>query len=335
MNRTLGTHAPWALLDGFPLLLNLLVWLLLVTAILRMVREPTDDSQRSLRYQGKPISKSGLQTRVYKRAAALLLIVGAAGGFLPSLSLLVRHREVYSVNRVAPHSDVDASLLVHIPLAVLWCLAMAFQFWTGGRSRQTKLHRVGGWIAVACGLIGLSLAAGLIWTYLNDFRHGISDPRAAPGFYTIALGIGVAINVVLLVFAAKRRSFLAHKDFALMALLWSLDPGVHRAMMWTMRMLAWDYWAPENTSELGIALAKLPANLILIAWAISAASRADRMNKIILFNVAGQSILFNRNSHGLMQRCFNPLFANSVTAITLILALTAFWLAWAQRTGSK
>jgi hypothetical protein len=120
-----------------------------------------------------------------------------------------------------------------------------------------------------------------------------------------------------------------------MALLWSLDPGVHRALMWTMRMLAWDYWAPENTSELGIALAKLPANLILIVWAVTAASRAGRMNKIILFNVAGQFLLFNRSSHGLMQRCFDPLIANSVNATTLVLALAAFGMAWSQRTGTK
>ena len=300
-----------------------------------MLRWPLNEPTSPPPHHGKPESKSARQTRVYKRAAAFLLLLGAAIGFLPSVGLLIYHQQVYSVNRVAPHSDVDAALMVHIPLAVIWALAIAFQFWSGGDSRRIKQHRIGGRIAVGCGLIGISLAAGWVWTYLNDFRHGITDPRAAPGFYTVALGIGVAANVVMLVVAARQRNFLAHKDYALMALFWSLDPGVHRACMWTMRTLSWDTWAPENTSELGIALAKLPANLILILWAIMTANRAGRINKIILINVAGQFLLFNSSSHGLMQRCFDPRVATAISLTTLALGLVAFGIAWTQRSHSR
>jgi hypothetical protein len=322
MNRTFGTHAPWALLDGFPLLLNLFSWGLLIAAIVIMSRSSKGGLVANLP-AGKPVSKSARQTRVYKRGAALLLLLGAAGGFLPSLSLLARYGQVYSVNRVAPHTDVDASLMVHIPLAVIWAVAIAFQFWSGGNGNKIRQHRVGGWIAVGCGLLGLSLAAGWIWTYLNDFRYGITDPRAAPGFYTVTLGIGVAVNTVLLVMAAKKRNFMAHKDFALMALFWSMDPGIHRVIMWTMRMIDWECWAPENTGGMGIALAKLPANLFLILWALTLAAQAGRINRIILANVAVQLLLFTVSSRGLMMGSFGFPVATSVAVTTIILGLIA------------
>ena len=55
------------------------------------------------------------QNYVYKRAAAMLLIFGAAGGFLPSLFMLAKTGQVWSVNQQAPHSMVDQYLLFAYP----------------------------------------------------------------------------------------------------------------------------------------------------------------------------------------------------------------------------
>ena len=321
MNRYLGTHAPWVLLDGFPLLLNIACWVALLAIIVVLLR-PRPSRTKPMG-GGKIISASARQNRAYKRGGTILLLVGAASGFLPSLALLAGTGQVWSVNRVEPHTDVDASLLVHIPLAVMFAVLFALQLWSGGVGSRSKVHRIGGWIAVGCVLVGVSLAAGWVWTYFNDFVDGFTGGRARAGYYTVALGVGAAVNAVLLVVYARKRNFMVHKDYALMTLFWTLDPGVHRTFMWCMRLLYWECWAPENTAGLGIALAKLPANLALIVWAITMAVYAGRLNGIILWNVAGQFLLFNYGSFGLMQRSLGSGLATSVSLTTFVLGLIA------------
>jgi len=329
MNTSTDPHAPWALLDGFPLLLHMLCWLVFAAISVALWRRMAN---RSGHTGGKQESPHARQNRAYKRGGAFLLVLGAAGGFLPSLALLAGTGKVWSVNRVAPHSDVDTSLVVHIPLAVVWATAVAVQLWSGGVGRRRRIHRIGGWVAVGCVLIGISLVAGWIWTYFNDFVDGFTGPRARAGYYTVALGIGAAVNGVMLVVCAKRRNFLAHKDFALMALFWTLDPGVHRFFMWLMRMICWDCWAPENTAGLGIALAKLPANLVLVIWAVTMSVYAGRLNRIILCNVAGQFLLFSYVSFGLMQRSFGTGTAGSTVLTSAGLGLVALFVA--KRAGA-
>ena len=59
-----------------------------------------------------------------------------------------------------------------------------------------------------------------------------------------------------------------------------------------MRLFGGDIWAPERTAGLGIAIAKLPANLTLIAWAIIVGILARRLNSIFLYNITGQFLLW-------------------------------------------
>ena len=324
--------APWLFLDGFPVALNVLCWASLLTLIAVLWRRSGGGVEDGAAgpSDGKSLSANARQNRAYKRGGALLLVLGAAGGFLPSLTLLAVTGKVWSVNRVEPHTDVDASLVVHIPLAVIFAIAMGFQLWSGGIGARIRLHRVGGWIAVASVMIGVSLAAGWVWTYFNDFVHGLWGPRARAGYYTVILGLGAAVNAVLLVVYARRRKFLIHKDFALMTLFWTLDPGVHRFFMWMMRMLTWDWWAPETTGGLGIALAKLPANLVLIVWALTMATRAGRLNKIIIWNAAGQFLLFCYGSFGLMQRTIGAGMAGPIVLSSIGLGLAALIVAKRQ-----
>ena len=81
----------------------------------------------------------------------------------------------------------------------------------------------------------------------------------------MAMGMGVIVNGTLAGLYAKRRDLAKHKDFIIMTVFWTLDPGLHRLYMWLMRLFGGDTWAPEQTAGLGIAIAKLPANLTLIA----------------------------------------------------------------------
>ena len=319
----LGDHAPWLFLDGFPILLSGILWLLSVLLIVWVQRSAAPRSISNV----AAAHGQALQNRIYKRAGGFLLVLGAVVGFLPSLVMLARKGTVWSVNQMRPHDEADSAIMVHIPLAVIWAIAMSIQIWSGGSGRHIRLHRFFGWVAVIAGSIGISIAAGLVWTWRNDFADGVTSERGQAGLYTVIMGLGLATNIMMLVVTARRRDFAAHKDYALMALFWSLDPGIHRAYMWTMRMFDWDCWAPDKTSELGIALAKLPANLTMIIWAMLMALAAGRVNRIILTNVCGQLFLFVVSSLGLMQLTFGPGVAFSVTLVTLLCSAAALFTA--------
>jgi hypothetical protein len=316
----------WAIVDGFPLLLSALVWITMIVAsawfLSRSRREvPARDPSKA---QAKPAASR--QTSAYKIGGGLLLLFGALGGFGPSISLLIAKGKVWSVNRQAPHTDADTTLGVHIVLAALWIVVFAFQLWTGGVRSKRAAHRLGGWLALGAVLLGVSLSGGFIWTAIHDFADGLRGPFAKAGIYTVALGIGAAVNAVLTGVYAKKRKFLLHKDFALMTLFWTLDPGVHRLYMWLMRLVCWDCWAPECTSGLGIAIAKLPANLTLIVWALVVASAAGRLNKIIVLNVAGQYLLWSWGTFGLLARTLGPPWAWSVAILSIVLGAIALTL---------
>ena len=55
------------------------------------------------------------QTEVVRRSTVVLLMLGAAGGFLPSIFMMLLTGKVWSVNHQAPHSMVDVYLIMHIP----------------------------------------------------------------------------------------------------------------------------------------------------------------------------------------------------------------------------
>ncbi len=281
-------NSRWIMVEGLPLILVLLFWVAATALSVYLWR-----SRRA--GPGDPLSfaeVTRLQNRIYKRAGALLLVLGAAGGFLPSLFMLAKTGQVWSVNHQAPHSMVDVYLFIHIPLAVVWALLIAVQLWSGQVTSRRYLHISLGWFTLATGVIGIGVVGGLIWPLVNDFADGFDSPNVGAGIYTMSMGAGVIINWVLAGYYARKGDLARHKDHALMAIFWTMDPGIHRLNMWLMRMFGGDTWAPEQTSGLGIAIAKLPANLTLIAWALIMAILARRLNGIIWSNVAGQFALW-------------------------------------------
>ncbi len=312
----------WPIVDGLPLWLSALVWLaLLGVSVLQLRSGP--------QVEGRHRPPAARQTSVYKWGGGLLLVCGALGGFGPSVSILLARGQVWSVNRQAPHSDADTALGVHIALAAAWALLFGVQLVTGGVRARRRLHRMAGFAALVAALVGVSLSGGFIWTAIHDFADGLRGPFAKAGIYTVIMGLGVAANAVLTGVHAVRRNFVLHKDFALMTLFWSLDPGVHRLYMWLMRAVCWDCWAPECTSGAGIAIAKLPANVTLIVWALLVARAAGRLHWIVVLNVAGQYLLWTWGTYGLISRTLGSSQAGAMALVSLLVGAAALAV-WAR-----
>lgn len=294
--------------ETLPLMLVALFWGLCLTVSLRLWCGRRSDLS--------PVLSSGaasqLQNHVYKRAAALLLILGAGGGFLPSLFMFAKTGQVWSVNHQAPHSMVDQYLLMHIPLAVLWSLLVGVQLWSGQVRGRKQLHITLGWLCLATGVLGIGVIGGWIWPLINDFADGFDSPNAGAGIYTMTMGVGVVVNGLLAGYFARKRDFARHKDYVLMTLFWTMDPGIHRLNMWLMRLFGDDIWAPEQTGGLGIAIAKLPANLTLIVWAFVVATMARRLSPIIWSNIAGQVALWCLGTFAVVGAFQGPSIAQAV-----------------------
>ena len=91
-----------------------------------------------------------------------------------------------------------------------------------------------------------------------------------------------------------------------------------------MRLFGGDTWAPEQTAGLGIAIAKLPANLTLIAWAIVVGILARRLNSIFLCNITGQFVLWCLGTNAVISAINDTqtsIAINSISAIFLCLFL--------------
>ena len=310
----------WLLVEGLPLVLAMLLCIASALSIYRLMQSRGSSPEAVL----SPAQATFLQNRIYKRAGALLLVLGAAGGFVPSLWMFAATGQVWSVNHQAPHSLVDIYLLVHIPLAVLWALLVGLQLWSGQVRARRDLHVFVGWITLATGVIGIGIIGGWIWPLIHDFSDGLDSANAGAGIYTISMGLGVVINGILAGHYARKRDLARHKDHVLMALFWTMDPGIHRLNMWLMRLFGGDTWAPENTSGLGIAIAKLPANLSLIAWALTMAILARRLNRIVWSNVAGQFALWCFGTVAVVGTFQSQLIAWTVVCVSALL----FCLLW-------
>ena len=306
--------------QGLPLLLVALFWVLCFVLSMRTWRMYRSGSS-ALYTNGKAV---GSLNQLYKRAAVLLLILGAVGGFLPSLFMLAKTGQVWSVNHQAPHSMVDQYLLVHIPLAFLWALLVGVQLWTGQVPGRRKLHIRLGWLSLATGVIGVGVIGGWVWPLINDFTDGFDSPNAGAGVYTMTMGVGVVVNGLLAGYFARKRDLARHKDYVLMTLFWTMDPGIHRLNMWLMRLFGGDTWAPEQTNGLGIAIAKLPANLTLIIWAIVVAILARRLNPIIWSNIAGQVALWCLGTYAVLGVFHGPTVAWAVVVTSAVFFLAAW-----------
>jgi len=300
--------------DLFPLILCAVFWIAMSCLSFSLLRS----KKRFHSMQTSGEAARIRQTDVFRRSTVVLLALGAAGGFLPSIFMMLLTGKVWSVNHQAPHSMVDVYLIMHIPLAIAWSVLVALQLWSADIGRRRSIHKSFGWLTLTTGILGIGLIGGIIWPLVNDFSDGLDSPNAGAGIYTMAMGMGVIVNGTLAGLYAKRRDLAKHKDFIIMTVFWTLDPGLHRLYMWLMRLFGGDTWAPEQTAGLGIAIAKLPANLTLIAWAIVVGILARRLNSIFLYNITGQFLLWCLGTSAVISAIHNTQTSITIVALSAI-----------------
>jgi hypothetical protein len=87
---------------------------------------------------------------------------------------------------------------------------------------------------------------------------------------------------------AREKRTIQHKDHVLMALMWSLDPALHRLFMWILRLCA----PHRSNADRLLFFGKLPANAMLVLTFGTALVCARRASRITISNVALQLALF-------------------------------------------
>ena len=214
-----------------------------------------------------PLARKELQNRTFRSGGLAVLALGAVG-FAPSITKALLTGSLWSVSHDAKHTDNDF-LGVHTVGAVVWILAAAAQLWTGGVSKYTTVHRICGY----CGSTGLFVA--MVFATANELKY--ATPESALGnFYTLLLAIGATVNMIVGIVRARQRRFAEHKDSMLLALMFTLDPAVHRLAMWTIRLVLGG--GKINALQL-LILGKMPANFVLyvvFGWMFVHGRRVNR-----------------------------------------------------------
>ena len=188
-----------------------------------------------------------------------------------------------------------------------------------------KCYRITGWIAVVAVIGGVALSGGLVWTIHYDFLVSESMNIGA-GVYTVILALAASLNMIFAVRYARTRQFSFHKDHALMAIMWTMDPAVHRTVMWLLHFVCYSCFEPaafDGTKDSLNVIAKMPANVLLFSWCLCIAIRARRINWILIVNGSGQYLLW-------ILQIANELSAESVVAAiamttALVLLYIGFW----------
>eukprot|EP00928_Gymnodinium_smaydae_P091042 TRINITY_DN74741_c0_g1_i1.p1 TRINITY_DN74741_c0_g1~~TRINITY_DN74741_c0_g1_i1.p1 ORF type:complete len:349 (-),score=29.86 TRINITY_DN74741_c0_g1_i1:231-1256(-) len=220
------------------------------------------------------------QNLVFKRYGSAAWLFGV-GGFLPTTILGVYHGVPWSASSMKPHPDVDLWLIVHAFSMWLWCLAVAVQFWTGGRPQKTSklIHRYSGYMGFGALTSGM-LCGGIVYTVKHDFCE---HDQIAAGYYTVVISIFAWVNMAVAVDHARQHRTAEHKDFMLMALMWTMDPAVQRAAMHLLRLCLY-----RSDPATLLAVGKLCSNVFLTVVFGSAAIRARRENMCTVLNVGAE-----------------------------------------------
>lgn len=181
------------------------------------------------------------------------------------------------------------------------------------------------YLAIFAAVFGIGLTAGIIWVVKWDF---VLEPttNAAAGGYTIPLAVGISVNAFLAVKHARQKNFAKHKDHALMLLFWTLDPALNRAAQWLMRIFCVECWTRESTRGQSLSMAKLCANMFLMGWGLLVGLGAGRLNRVILWNVTGQFVLWCAVVRGLTTEFQGGGVALWLLAVSVVQASTLLWL---------
>lgn len=149
----------------------------------------------------------------WKLLTALLLLLS----FVPIAAGAVRVLRVAAGGELTPDNArfiaMPAPVVLHIVGAAIFCVLGAFQFDLALRRQHPRLHRIGGRLAAACGL--LAALTGLWMT------AGYDIPAAMQGrlLYGVRIAVGLAMTLalVLAVLAVLQRRMAEHQAWMVRA----------------------------------------------------------------------------------------------------------------------
>ena len=252
-------------------------------------------------------------------------------GFGPSVGHALSGT-LWSVSHDAPHTDTDF-LGVHAVCAAVWTLAAGAQLCTGGVPRWSAVHRFGGYGATTSLVLAMALAAA------NELKF--ATPGSALGSaYTLLLVLGSVSTAAMGVVRARQHRFAEHKDCVLLAIMFTMDPAVHRLSMWTIRLIVGGGTLPADPGVVDpgklLILGKMPANFILYVVFGSMFIRGRRINRVTvlgtLFNLiaflGGAILAFSAGARG---QVGPVVWGLAVAGTAAILAVTAAFVIVEQR----
>ena len=240
------------------------------------------DADGEVRWQRKE-----RQNRAFRGGGLAVLVLGVAG-FAPSVFEALRTGALWSVSHNTKHTDT-AFLGVHAVSAVIWMMACIAQFYTGGVPKYAVGHHV-------CGYVGASgLIIAMVSAAANELQYATPDADLGTA-YTMVLVFGATVNLGMGIVRARQGRFPEHKDSVLLALMFTMDPAVHRLMMWTIRFIVDGWTMTSNPPRIDpmqlLILGKMPANLILYVTFGWIFVRGRRVNCVTVLCTSFNAVAF-------------------------------------------
>jgi len=220
------------------------------------------------------------QNQHFKMSGAIGLCLGTMG-FAPSWYKGITDC-MWSVSHNAPHTD-NAFLNPHILCMALWFIAVAVQLSTGGTSFR-RTHVISGWVGFIGLLIGMAAATA------NTLKY--DGAQIGAGLYTLLLILGASTCAIMGVVKARQKRFAEHKDFMLMALMYTLDPAIQRLAMWAIRVVAGFASSGSVNADSLLAVSKIPACVINLTIFGFMAVRGNRVNAVTICNIGVICLFF-------------------------------------------
>jgi len=244
-------------------------------------------------------------------------------GFAPSLYKAVETGGLWSVSHDLPHTK-NTWLVPHLFGMLIWTLSIFLQLSTGG-TKQTTLHKIGGYV----GSTGLFL--GMLFAACNELEYDSGGGL----FYTLCLAVGATANMLLGVYHARGKRYPTHKDHMLMAIMYTLDPAIHRLAMWSIRWIASIEKKPLDPILL-LVIGKIPANFILFTSFGAMVLYARRVNLVTVVNISFNAFWFVILSLLTFMRIGDipmsvGLYVIAADISFLVITTGFIWVEWARR----
>lgn len=221
---------------------------------------------------------------------AIVLFVFGYGGFIPGI--IIGLLWGYPVNTlvIERHEDANWSLYMHICASLVWVPVVIHQFVVGKRGRR---HRMLGYLGLL--IWNIPMGFNITWLWNPNLvwieLAGISIPFFSLNpfsYYTKLIYFGATLNLILGIAAVRSRKLSDHKDYMMMVLLWTADPGFNRTVIHLTHVLQFVCWTCVTALE--ITSQRVVVNFFLTWAVLFAAKLSNRASMQLKFTAAVQCI---------------------------------------------